>query len=264
MNSRITGSESSAARPAEDIASRIRQVSEENERLFSRLLEGEQHFRQLAKAVWRVQEEERRRLALELHDGLGQTLTALKNFLQQQRAHCDDADMQSGLDAAFALAETALQDTRELSRLLRPPVLDDLGLEAALQWLARIQRERAGLNVQVDWQLDVERLDTQLETLVFRAAQEALTNVARHAQATTARVEVCKQGDSLDVLIEDDGEGFDVEAALGTATGDGFGLRGVRDRAELFGGHVDVKSVMKQGTRIRIRLPYQEQAGDTS
>lgn len=263
MSSRFR-SKSSSAQPAEDIANRIKEIGEENERLFSRLLEGEQHFRQLAKAVWRVQEEERRRLALELHDGIGQTLTALKNFLQQQRARYDDTGMRAGIDAAFSLAATALQDTRELSRLLRPPVLDDLGLEAALQWLARIQRERAGLNVQIDWQLDVERLDKQLETLVFRAAQEALTNVARHANASSARVCVSKQGARLNVLIEDDGEGFDVESALSAATGDGFGLRGMRDRVELFGGSVSVKSGAKQGTRISILLSYQEQAGETT
>lgn len=239
----------------EEIAARVREISIENDRLFTRLLEGEKRFRRLAKAVWKVQEEERRRLALELHDGIGQTLTALKNHLQRQRARSDDPSQLAALEQAFELAAAALADTRELSRLLRPPVLDDLGLRAALDWLARIQRERAGLKVEIEWRIDAERLDTDIETLIFRGVQEALTNVVKHARAAAARVVVEQRGRMLNVQVEDDGAGFDVEDAFHASTGDGFGLRGLRDRVELFGGRIEVVSRQDAGSRLQLVLP---------
>lgn len=240
----------------EEIAARVREISIENDRLFTRLLEGEKRFRQLAKAVWKVQEEERRRLALELHDGIGQTLTALKNHLQRQRARSEDPAVLSCLEQAYELAAVALADTRELSRLLRPPVLDDLGLRAALDWLVRIQRERAGLQVSLGWQVDGDRLDTDIETLVFRGVQEALTNVVKHAQAATANVVVEQRGAMLIVHVEDNGAGFDVNTAFHSGAGnDGFGLRGLRDRVELFGGRIEVESGRGAGSRLRLLLP---------
>ncbi|HZC76569.1 MAG TPA: histidine kinase, partial [Ktedonobacterales bacterium] len=163
----------------EQIAQRVEQISARNERLLERMIEGERRFRSLAKSVWKVQEEERRRLARELHDGIGQTLTALINQLQR---------LQSGtaapgdLEAAIEVAELALKDVRELSRLLRPPVLDDLGLHAGLAWLTRTLREHSELRASIDWQAgEDERLDQELETLIFRIAQEGLNNVLKHS-----------------------------------------------------------------------------------
>lgn len=244
----------------EDVTQRVRAIIAENDRLFSRLLEGEKRFRRLAKAVWKVQEEERRRLALELHDGIGQTLTALKNHLQRQRKRCgDDAEQLVALEQAFDLAAAALADTRELSRLLRPPVLDDLGLKAALEWLVRIQRERTGLRAEIDWQLETERLEPELETLIFRAVQEALTNVVKHAGCEWAKASVYLQNGYLQVSIEDDGQGFDPLPAFETQDGsDGFGLRGLRDRVELFGGRVAIKPRKESGTCLRILLPLSD------
>ena len=125
----------------EQIAERVEQISARNERLLERMVEGERRFRGLAKSVWKVQEEERRRLARELHDGIGQTLTALINQLRRVKP---GEPANGGLAAAIEVAELALKDVRELSRLLRPPVLDDLGLRAARHLagpdLARTQR----------------------------------------------------------------------------------------------------------------------------
>lgn len=240
----------------DDIARRVREITAENDRLFRRLMDGERHFRRLAKAVWKVQEEERRRLALELHDGIGQTLTALKNHLQRQGARSADPEIQAAFEEALSLASAALQDTRELSRLLRPPVLDDLGLEAALNWLARIHRERSGLNVEVNWQLDDGVPDSQLETLIFRAVQEALTNVVKHAGSETALVSVMQAGNQLTIAVSDAGKGFDTLEAFESRDGsDGFGLRGIRDRVELFGGRLLVESAPGEGTRIAFTLP---------
>lgn len=241
-------------RPIERIAERVEQISARNERLFERMVEGEKRFRGLAKSVWQVQEEERRRLARELHDGIGQTLTALINQLRRLPA---DGAANGGLEAAIEVAELALRDVRELSRLLRPPVLDDLGLRAGIAWLARTLREHSGLETDIDWQAaEDERLDPELETLVFRIAQEALNNVIKHSGQHEARLAARRHAGSFELEIADRGRGFDVDSVLGPA-GDatGLGLRGIRDRIELFGGRLAIESKPGAGSRMRVVVP---------
>lgn len=237
----------------EAIARRVEQIRERNDRLVEQMFEGEKRFRSLAKAVWKVQEEERRRLARELHDGIGQTLTALVNQLRRSpgsRAGAGDAG------DPLHIAELALRDVRELSRLLRPPVLDDLGLKAALNWLARTLRQQGGLAVTIDWQGSEERLDPDLETLVFRIAQEGLNNVLKHSGRHEARVAVARRADRIELEVADDGRGFDPRQALSPAGGAaGLGLRGMRDRVEMFSGQLAVDSEPGRGSRLRIAVP---------
>jgi|1186.fasta_scaffold70232_1 two-component system NarL family sensor kinase len=248
--------------PMHEIVDRVRHITRENERLFQRLIEGERRFRGLAKAVWKVQEDERRRLARELHDGLGQTLTALTNQLerlQQKLGERDAAELASRLADSVEMARLALNESRELSRLLRPPVLDDLGLEAALSWLARTLEQRAGLRVELTLSGLAERLDPDLETLVFRLVQEALTNVLRHAGADRVQVAVSRAGGLLELRISDGGRGFDPDATLvGGEAATGLGLRGMRDRLELFGGRLEIVSAPGQGTLISAAVPLLE------
>jgi two-component system, NarL family, sensor kinase len=248
--------------PMHEIVGRVRQITRENERLFQRLIEGERRFRGLAKAVWKVQEDERRRLARELHDGLGQTLTALTNQLERLQLKLDDpdsAELAVRLADSVEMARAALNEIRELSRLLRPPVLDDLGLPAALSWLARTLEQRTGLRVELTLGGLEERLDADLETLVFRLVQEALTNVLRHAGADRATVAVSR-GDSLLALqIADRGRGFDTGAILVEgAAATGSGLRGMRDRLELFGGRLEITSEPGEGTLVSAVVPLLE------
>lgn len=239
--------------PLKDIAARVQQITEENKRLFRRLLQGERRYRTLARAVWRVQEEERRRLARELHDGIGQTLVGLRHrLLRIQEDIAKDSAAAGKLAEALDLAADALNDTRELSRLLRPPVLDDLGLEAALQWLYRTLKG-TGLEITLDLRLDNRRLDAELETLVFRVVQEALTNVIKHSGADTAAVLLSDDGEQLKLVVSDAGCGFDT-AALGEGRS-GVGLRGIRDRIELFGGGMELKSVPGEGTTLSLQIP---------
>lgn len=237
----------------------LRQVHEltvDNQRLLQSVMRSEKRFRTLAKSVWHVQEEERRRLARELHDGLGQTLTALANQVQRI---VDDAKAAGNLGLLHRLADAldltrgALHDTRELSRLLRPTLLDDLGLDAALTWLARTLAERTGLDVQVQSSLEERRLPADVETLVFRVTQEALTNVIRHSEARSARVVLAYHEHTLTLRVEDQGRGFDAAqiAAPGRAGG---GLRGMRDRAELFGGRIELRSAPGEGTVVQLML----------
>lgn len=237
--------------PLVEIVERVQQISAENERLVRQLADGEQRFRRLAKAVWQVQEEERRSIALELHDGLGQILTALINHMRRS----GNAAVEAGEDESIRLAKAALSEVRRLSRALRPSVLDDLGLEAALRWLTRTTSEASGLDIALAWPDERVRLDKQSETLVFRIVQEALTNVVRHAGASRARVIVNRApGRRLVVSITDNGRGFDARGMY-AADDRGFGVRGMRDRAELFGGRLHIESAKDDGTAVTLELP---------
>lgn len=253
---RPTGDRSTADTDVRQLVGRVRRINRENERLFRELARSEGRFRSLARGVWKVQEDERRRFARELHDGIGQLLTALKHRLDVGLREAGDgaSEVRSLLEDCSYLADQALRDTRELSRLLRPQVLDDLGLEPALRWLVRTLRERAGLDTDlvVD-ELD-ERLDPELETLVFRVVQEALSNVLKHADTDQARVALRHQGDRLSLEIADRGRGFDPSRRDGEGEL-GSGLAGIRDRVELFGGRVAVDSQPGKGTRIHADVP---------
>jgi two-component system NarL family sensor kinase len=255
--------------PLGDIASRVRDITRANEQLFARLIEGERRFRGLAKAVWKVQEDERRRLARELHDGLGQTLTALTHQLERLREKLDGevpAELTARLDDSVEMARLALHETRELSRLLRPPVLDDLGLGVALGWLGRTLEQRTGLKVELELHGLDERLDSDLETLVFRLVQEALTNVLKHAGVDCAKVAVRRAGGLLDLSVSDAGSGFDPESLLASGGTAGSGLRGMRDRLELFGGRLALTSIPGEGTVLSAVVPLLEAAavGETA
>lgn len=236
----------------------VEALTADNQRLLQSVVRSERRFRTLAKSVWHVQEEERRRLARELHDGIGQTLTALANQVQRM---LDDARGMGNLGLAHRLTDAldltrgALHDTRELSRLLRPTLLDDLGLDAALNWLARTLSERTGLAIELQSSLDERRLHPDVETLVFRITQEALTNVIRHADAKSARIVLDIKSSALLLRIYDDGLGFDTqtltepERAAASA-----GVRGMRDRAELFGGSLEIRSNPGTGTIVQLML----------
>ena len=226
-------------------------ISAQYERLLQRLEANEREFRRLGRAVWHVQEDERRRLARDLHDGLGQNLTALKHRLSQIAGDLD-GDARVRLDAAIALCADTLEDTRHLSRLLRPPILDDLGLVAALRWLARSQSESAGIEVVAEIVEPLPPLDSDLQTLLFRVAQEALTNVARHSGARSALLRLVAREGTLRLQVADDGRGCDADAALRTG---GSGLGGMRERLRLYDGRLELHSVPGEGMRLRVVVP---------
>jgi two-component system, NarL family, sensor kinase len=244
------------------IVDRVRQITVENERLFQELIAGERRFRGLARSVWSVQEAERRRLARELHDGIGQTLTALKQQIEvvAQTAGPLPDPVAGRLRDAVDLAAQALRETRELSHLLRPQILDDLGLGPALQWLGRTFQERTGTVVALELHALDLRLSTEHETLAFRLVQEALNNVAKHARASLVEVQVALADGELRLAIADDGAGFDP----GAVGHDGSGLRGMRDRVELFGGRITIDSRPGGGARITVSVPCRAAAGGGS
>jgi signal transduction histidine kinase len=222
-------------------------------RLLRRLEANEGEFRRLGRSVWRVQEDERRRLARELHDGVGQNLTALKHRLALLGSDIAPGQqaLREKLEAAIALCAATLEDTRQLSRLLRPPILDDLGLEPALRWLARSVREGGGPEVELDIE-PVADLDGDARTLLFRIAQEALNNVAKHAQAGHASLHLHRHGGFVDLRIDDDGRGCDPAQALGAG---GSGLGGMRERLRLYGGRLELQSAPGEGMQLRATIP---------
>ncbi len=234
------------------VEQRVDALVRENERLFAELGEVQQEFSRLARSSWKVQEDERRHLASELHDHLGQMLTALVHRLESADADRSDC---------AELARQALEDTRELSRMLRPQVLDDLGLGPALEWLARRAGETAGIEVDVSADpLPEGARDSDLESLLFRIAQEALTNVIKHARADRVRIAMARSGDRVELRIRDDGVGFSPERP-GSATERGIGLTGMTDRVGLFGGELTIVSAPGKGTSITATVRLEPMPG---
>lgn len=228
-------------------------LREQYQRLLQRLEANEHEFRRLGRAVWNVQEDERRRLARELHDGLGQNLTALKHRLSRllDELPPELAAQRERLGEALAMCAGSLEDTRELSRLLRPPILDDLGLEPALQWLARSVDAGGAMRVVVEIE-PLPALDGELQTLLFRVAQEALNNASKHAAAGSVLLRLVARGGELLLQVIDDGRGCDASRALRAG---GSGLGGMRERLRLYGGGLELRSAPGQGTRLRARVP---------
>lgn len=237
---------------SDDIRATLQQLRNEQERLFLQLQSGEKHFRHLARSVWRIQEDERRRLARDIHDGIGQHLTALLHRLERLR----DGDQAAHLEQAIKLCEVAIYETRSLSRLLRPQILDDLGLGAALAWLARATRESSELEFELDLDDLPPDLDSEVATLLFRIVQEALNNVVKHARAHSVLISINQHNGQLNLHVVDDGVGCDVEAAVAkSGAGLSTGLASMRERVQLFGGRFAFTAQPGEGAQIRVTLP---------
>ena len=212
---------------------------------------------ELIKRVLTVQEDERRRIARELHDETGQSLSALIVSLDMVRAAVEDQPRTSeALDRLKDLAETTLEEVRKLIYDLRPTVLDDLGLTAALRWYAHQQLEPRGVEVRFSVQLGDARLDTVVETTLFRIAQEAMWNIVKHSGATRVEVELSLVSNRVRLNVRDNGRGFrlDGQRPFDPLRG-GLGLGGMHERAALIGGTVTISSSEGYGTEVAAELP---------
>jgi len=216
-------------------------------------------LRRLSDQIIRVQEEERKRIAHELHDEMGQSLTAIRLsvdlLLRHQELPASSSVSKTCEDIKVLVAKT-IDDIHRISSDLRPYVLDNLGLVPALTWYSREFQERSGIKVELQVEGLSERLSPALETLVYRVAQEALTNIFKHAKAEHVLILLSCNRDMLRIVIEDDGRGFDVEATLtshpmGRA---GLGIFGMRERISAFGGTFSIVSARGGGVRITIEL----------
>jgi signal transduction histidine kinase len=223
-------------------------------RLRADLAARERDLVRLSQQLMSVQEEERRRLSRELHDGIGQSLTAILSYLWliEQQLPPDATVLRSRTAEARRLASTTMAELRELSQLLRPSTLDDYGLVPSLRSHLRAFAERHQITATFDAEGLPERLPPAVETAVYRITQEALTNVARHARASRVRVDLSLADGTLRLDIEDDGVGLRPEAA---ARADGGGLLGIRERVRSLGGRVQISA--ERGTRLSVELPVE-------
>jgi two-component system sensor histidine kinase UhpB len=218
----------------------------------------------LAAQVIMAQEEERRRVARELHDEAGQALTAViigleRGLASMPEVYAADLPVQPRqlISDLRDLAVQTLDEVRKLALELRPSVLDDLGLAAALRQYVRSTEERSGLTAHltfVDWdEMADERLPAKVETALFRIAQEALTNVIRHAHATSVQVQLRRLSGQVSLEVRDDGIGIGAGAAVDS--GEHLGMFGMRERARLLGGEFRATPVSPRGTMIEVSIP---------
>lgn len=214
-------------------------------------IEREQMRSQLLEKVIAAQEDERRRIARELHDETGQALTSLLVRLQTMNQQCPLPEMKTQMDDLRRVLAETLSNVRALAVELRPSVLDDLGLAAALERYVRDYQARHNLEVGlVVFGLE-ERLLPALETALYRIVQESLTNIARHAQATSVSVLVERRNERVRAIVEDNGVGFELSAAHS----DRLGLYGMRERAKLLNGTLMIESTPGRGTSIYVDVP---------
>jgi PAS domain S-box-containing protein len=210
-----------------------------------------ERLRELSHRLFEVQEQERRRVALELHDEVGQNLTALCLQLDSIRLGSDDAA--GNLEEARRIVRRLTTQVRSMSLELRPSMLDDLGLVPALIWL--FDRYKAGQRLRIEFEHAglSGRFPPAAETACYRIVQEALTNVQRHAGVSRARVRAWLADDHVHLTIEDAGRGFNVDSAR--KSGLSAGLSGMQERAALLGGELSIESIPERGTRVAAKLP---------
>lgn len=219
-------------------------------------VQNSRHLQLLSAKLITAQEEERQSLARELHDEVGQTLTAIKVELAvaERRLNASGAAGELLKDAQ-AIADGALHTVRDLSHLLHPALLDDLGLAAALDWYLQSFSKRCNIPTRLEQHAMEARLPPAVELAAYRIVQEATTNVARHANARHCRVTLRRELDRLEINIEDDGNGFDRNLIEETAGRRGLGLLGMRERAAQLKGTVRIDTALGAGTRVNVSLP---------
>ncbi|CCP11609.1 sensory box histidine kinase [Stenotrophomonas maltophilia SKK35] len=229
----------------------VRDLSD-SERTRSALETSNRELQAMAGRLFSLQEDERRAISRDLHDDIGQAITAIK--LSAYAAQDEDDPQRRAEDLAqiVTLADTTVAKLRDISTLLRPPQLDALGLEAALSWQARVLFRSSPVELLAEIEPLPHRPDNSIEQACFRIAQESLTNVLRHARASQVQLQLRDVGQrGLHLQIRDDGEGFDPDGPRG------LGLIVMRERAQSVGGHVRIESAHGEGTLVDVHLPYQ-------
>jgi signal transduction histidine kinase len=218
----------------------------------------EQELRRLSRQLVQAQEEERKSISRELHDEVGQMLTALRMELRsmQDLRTAPEREFNEHVGGAKFLAEQSLRALRDMAMGLRPSMLDDLGLGSAIQWQARQFSKRTGIPVNVRIDALPSSLPERHRTCVYRVVQEALTNCARHSKARTIQVRVVHDERRLTVSVKDDGVGFDPASVRGR----GLGLIGMQERVLELGGELSLVSQPGKGTALSARIPLEQEA----
>jgi signal transduction histidine kinase len=229
----------------------IFKIERQNSRRYKEILDGRKELEQLSARLVAAQETERRAISRELHDEVGQTLGAVLVDAANLANRIPEEDTMSHryLDNIRALADSSVNSIRNIALLLRPSMLDDLGLIPALEWQAREVSRRSGIKVKVTAENVPDSLPDALRTCIYRVVQETLHNVSRHSGAKNVLVSVQQAGDSLVLTVKDDGSGFDPEKTRG------LGLLGMEERVKQLGGRLEIQSQPGHGTVLRATLP---------
>lgn len=223
----------------------------------------EELLRQLSGHLMQAQDQERRRIARELHDNSGQTLAAIAvNLSRIENLLPDTAPKVRNLVAdTAAMAEQTSREIRTISYLLHPPLLEEAGLTAAIGWLANGFTQRSGIKTEVDMPAELERLPSDIEVTLFRIVQETLTNVARHSGSKTAFIKLTRQPGEIILSVRDEGTGIPpekLEKVHGNVSALGVGVAGVWERVRQFGGALDINS-NSRGTTVMVVVPLPEE-----
>lgn len=242
-------------RYARQLEARIRQQHLEDR-------QNKRDLQRLSARLVHAQEEERRNIARELHDEVGQALTAIKMDLSQvERNLASPAKARHPIEEARAIADRVLHTVRDLSQLLHPAMLDDLGLPDTLNWHLRGFSKRTGVRAELVQEGMNGRLPSEVEICAYRVAQEALTNIARHAHASRCRLQLRQLPAAVEIVIEDDGCGFDIERWKTAEPHGGLGLVGIQERVTGLLGEFRLQSSPGKGTTVSVRLPAQRCEG---
>jgi two-component system NarL family sensor kinase len=211
-------------------------------------------LRTLSGRLLQAQDEERRRIARELHDSAGQLVAALNMNLVPLQAEAGKLGKQfsAAVEESLDLVEQLSKELRTISHLLHPPMLDEAGLEFALQWFVEGFAQRSKIEVDFELAPELGRLSRELETTIFRIVQEALTNIHRHSHSRTASVRLTSGAEQVSVQIQDHGRGMPTGAARAKP---GVGIQGMRERVRRLGGRLDIRSSSEQGTTVTAILP---------
>jgi two-component system sensor histidine kinase UhpB len=240
-------------------------MAETLQSLFLQLEERNRELQALSERAINAQEEERRSIAQSLHDDTGQALTMLNIHLDRidERIPSRRKDLKKQVADARALAANSLTELRRILSGLRPAILDDLGLVPAIRWYARTNLEQVGVNVIVKAPSTHLNLSPAVTITLFRIIQEAVNNIVRHADARSVTIVLQLNGGTVQLGVEDDGRGFDPGGASRDAVElQRLGLLGIRERAELLGGEVQIESALDKGTRLRVSIPLGETGGE--
>ncbi len=216
-----------------------------------------EEIRELTGKILRLQDDERRRLARELHDSTGQMLVAMKLALDQVSAEAKGEKIESLVAQTVAINEDMSRQLRTMSYLLHPPLLDEVGLPSALRWYADGFADRSGIKVDLHMSPDFGRLPGDMEIALFRVVQECLTNIHRHSGSTTANIHLTRASDSVHVEITDTGSGIAPERLHANRVVPGVGLMGIEERMRQFGGHVQITSA-ENGTAVVASIPLSQ------
>ena len=241
-----------------DVEESLRKSERHYNQLLVQSWDMQEQLRHLTRQLLLAQEEERKKISRELHDEIAQTLTGINVQLAtlKTEATTDVKGLQKKIARTQRMVEKSVDIVHRFARELRPTVLDDLGLIPALHSFVKSLAKRTGIHIHLTVFAAVEKLAGDKRTVLYRVAQEALTNVARHAQASLVDLSIVKLPDSICMKIRDDGKSFQVDRMLNAKKNKRLGLLGMRERVEMVGGSFRVESAPGKGTTIRAQIPF--------